>query len=110
MPLAAGAAKSSMALVRTTLATREGADHLARLLVTSGVAACVHVQPLRSIYRWKGVVEEQDEWLVEARCLESRAGAVREAMLADHPYEVPLVETLTATGIPPEYIEWARAG
>jgi periplasmic divalent cation tolerance protein len=100
--------KSSMALVRTTVGSREAADHLARLLVNAGLAACVHVQEMRSVYRWQGKVEETDEWMVEARALETRVVAVRDAMLADHPYQVPLVEVLTATGIPKEYLEWAR--
>lgn len=102
--------RSSMALVRTTVGRRDHADALARQLVNGGLAACVHLQEIRSVYRWQGKVEEQREWLVEARALESRAVAVREAMLADHPYEVPLVETLTATGIPKEYLDWARSG
>jgi periplasmic divalent cation tolerance protein len=98
-----------MALVRTTLPSRDAADALARLLVNAGLAACVHVQPVRSTYRWEGAVEEAEEWLVEARAVETRAVAVREAMLADHPYEVPLVETLTVTGIPDAYLKWARS-
>jgi periplasmic divalent cation tolerance protein len=98
-----------MALVRTTVGRREHADALARQLVNAGLAACVHVQEVRSVYRWQGKVEEQPEWLVEARAVESRAVAVREAMLADHPYEVPMVETLTSTGLPKEYLDWARS-
>ena len=105
-----GALKSSMALVRTTVGSREAADALARHLVNAGLAACVHVQEVRSVYRWQGTVEEQPEWLVEARALDSRAVAVREAMLADHPYQLPLVETLTVTGISKEYLDWARSG
>jgi periplasmic divalent cation tolerance protein len=104
-----GAMKSSMALVRTTVGSREAADALARHLVNAGLAACVHVQEVRSVYRWQGKVEEQPEWLVEARALDSRAVAVREAMLADHPYRLPLVEMLTATGISKEYLDWARS-
>lgn len=104
----AAAMTSSMALVRTTLASRDAADGLARRLVDAGLAACVHVQQLHSTYRWMGKVESQAEWLVEARALESRAAAVREAMLEGHPYELPLVETLMASGISKEYLDWAR--
>jgi periplasmic divalent cation tolerance protein len=101
--------KTSMALVRTTVDSRDAADALARQLVNGGLAACVHVQEVRSTYRWQGKVEEQAEWLVEARALDSRAVAVREAMLADHPYEVPMVETLVSTGLSKAYLDWARS-
>lgn len=98
-----------MALVRTTVGTRDAADTLARLLVNAGLAACVHVQEVRSVYRWEGKVEETDEWLVEARSLESHVVAVRDAMLVDHAYKVPLIEVVTVTGIPKPYLEWARS-
>jgi len=101
--------KTSMSLVRTTVGTRDAADTLARQLVNQGLAACCHVSEVRSTYKWKGALAEEAEWLVEARALETRAMAVREAMLADHPYEVPLVETLTVTGVPKEYLDWARS-
>lgn len=98
-----------MALVRTTVGTRDAADDLAQRLVTAGLATCVHVQEIRSTYRWKGKVIAEPEWLVEARALPSKAEGVREAMLAGHPYEVPLVETLNATGISKEYLDWAKS-
>ena len=100
----------SMALVRTTVGSRDAADALARQLVNQGLAACCHVGEVRSTYKWKGTLVEEPEWLVEARALESRVVAVRDAMLADHPYELPLVEVVTATGIPKAYWDWARAG
>ncbi len=99
---------SSMVLVRTTVGTRDAAHDLARRLVDAGLAACVHVQELTSVYHWKGNVEEHAEWLIEARALASREASVREAMLAGHPYELPLVETLIATGISKAYLDWAR--
>ena len=102
--------KSSMVLVRTTVGTRAAADALAVQLVNGGLAACAHVHEVRSTYRWQGKLVQEPEWLVEARALESRAVAVREAMLADHPYELPVVEMMTVTGISQEYLDWARGG
>ncbi|MFA5945110.1 MAG: divalent-cation tolerance protein CutA [Candidatus Thermoplasmatota archaeon] len=99
----------SMALVRTTVGARGAADDLARRLVADGLAACVHVQELHSTYRWKGEVIAEPEWLVEARTLAGRVEKVREAMLADHPYDLPLVETINVTGISKGYLDWAKA-
>lgn len=96
-----------MAVVRTTVGSPDAAQTLARRLVEGGLAACVHVQEVRSLYRWKGELQDEPEWLVEARALASRVGAVREAILQGHPYEVPLVEVLAVTGVPPAYLDWA---
>lgn len=96
-----------MALVRTTLPAEAAARALAEALVADGLAACVHVAPLRSTYQWKGRREEAEEWLVEARALPRRAAAVRRRMLEGHPYEVPLVETVKSS-VNDGYAAWAR--
>lgn len=97
-----------LVLVRTTVARRADADALADRLVERGLAACVHVQALRSTYRWQGAVERADEWLVEARTTPDRVDDVRAALLDGHPYEVPLVEALRVDGVPEPYLRWAR--
>lgn len=50
------------AIVLTTVASEEDAAGLARLIVEAGLAACVHIEAVRSIYRWKGEVQDESEW------------------------------------------------
>lgn len=97
-----------MALVRTTLDSRAKAEALARAVVEAGRAACVHLAPIRSIYRWKGKVEDEEEWLVEARVPADLAGPLWDFILGRHPYEVPLVEVVGPTQVPAPYARWAR--
>lgn len=97
-----------MALVRTTMPDEAGARTLARRLIESRLAACVHVTPIRSTYRWKGKVEEEAEWLVEARCLPEQVEGLWEALLAGHPYETPLVEVVDPVRVTARYAAWAR--
>jgi periplasmic divalent cation tolerance protein len=96
-----------LALVRTTVATKAQAEALARILVVGGLAACVHVHPIRSTYRWKGRLEQTPEVVVEARTTVEREGEVREAMARGHPYEVPLVESWRVQA-GASYAAWAR--
>ncbi len=102
--------RDAMALVRTTVGSEEAARTLAHGLVEARNAACVHITPAKSVYRWKGQQEEADEFLVEARCLPEKVQAVRSAMLKEHPYELPLIEVVQVTGFTPAYLEWARRG
>lgn len=101
--------RDALALVRTTLPDDAAARTLARRLVDEGLAACVHRMPVQSTYRWNGAVREEGEVLVEARVDPPRVEALRKRILALHPYEVPLVEVLHATRVPPPYMDWVTA-
>ncbi|MFT5241245.1 MAG: periplasmic divalent cation tolerance protein, partial [Kiritimatiellia bacterium] len=48
-------------IVHTTVDTRERADAMAAMMVTEGIAACVHILPISSVYRWKGKTETSEE-------------------------------------------------
>lgn len=95
-------------LVRTTVETRMQAEALARRLVDARLAACVHVQEVASVYRWQGRVQQETEFLVEARTTPGRRGDVERAMLDGHPYEVPLVESIRPTALSAAYAAWMK--
>lgn len=98
-----------LALVRTTVDDEAKAKQLARRLVDERLAACVHVQPVTSAYRWEGAVKQEDEFLLEARVPVASVPALRKRILALHPYDIPLLEVLEASGVPPSYLDWALA-
>ena len=93
-------------LVRTTVGSRPEAERLARRLVVARLAACVHVGEVASMYRWDGRVQEETEFVVEARTDEARRAAVAAAMAHGHPYQVPLVETVPVTLESAAYANW----
>jgi periplasmic divalent cation tolerance protein len=67
----------------------EKADEIARELVRRRVCACVNVVPgLRSVYTWKGAVEEDHESLLVIKTRSDRFGALEAAVREVHPYEV----------------------
>jgi len=56
---------SDKIVVLSTCGSAEEAASIARALVERRLAACVNIVPeVRSIYRWKGAVEEAGEWLL----------------------------------------------
>jgi len=68
------------------------AEALGTAIVDSHLAACVNILPgMRSIYRWKGGVQHDEEALLLIKTVESRFEALRELILAQHPYELPEV-------------------
>ena len=65
--------KSDFIVVSTTVDDQSKAEQLARLLVNERLAACVHQTPIRSIYSWKGAIEEAQEILLAAKSKASLA-------------------------------------
>jgi periplasmic divalent cation tolerance protein len=94
-------------VVLSTCASAEEAEKIARHLVEKRLAACVTIVPeVRSIYRWKGVVEDASEWLL---IVKSRRGLVERlsAEIASlHSYQVPEVVALPLVDGAPGYLNW----
>ena len=83
---------------------------IARALVGEGLCACVNVVPgVRSIYRWKGKVCDDREWLLVMKLPKSKLKALSYRLPELHPYEVPELVALPVVGGHPPYLEWVRA-
>ena len=83
---------------------------LARALVERRLAACVNILPgARSVYRWKGAVEEASETLLLAKTTASRTAALLAAVEELHPHEVPEGILLPVAGGLPRYLAWVAA-
>src|SRR5208283_5230496 len=77
-------------VVLTTVGLMEKAEQLADLLVARRLAACVNIiGPIRSIYRWKGAIEREQEYLLLIKTTAERATELAAAFAELHPYEVP---------------------
>ena len=85
------------------------ARSLARSLVERRVAACVNLVPgVRSVYRWKGRIEEARETLLVAKTSAARLPALLAAVAELHPCEVPEAIALRVDGGLPDYLAWVR--
>jgi periplasmic divalent cation tolerance protein len=97
-------------VVWVTAPDPEVARSLARAVVEEGLAACVNLLPgVRSIYRWKGAVEEADEVLLVLKTRADRVETLRERVEALHPYEVPEFVVLPVEGGLDAYLSWIRS-
>ncbi len=101
--------ENAMALIRTTVADEATAKQLAKRLVETGDAVCVHVHPMTSTYRWEGELVQEGEWMVEARALANLQEQCWLSMQRNHPYDVPLAEIVAETRVNGAYARWANA-
>jgi periplasmic divalent cation tolerance protein len=94
-------------LVLTTFPADGDAETCASTLVQEGLAACVNLlPPMRSIYRWKGVIERADERQLLIKTTAAKVAALESRLKALHPYEVPEFLVLPITSGSPAYLSW----
>jgi periplasmic divalent cation tolerance protein len=101
------AAAADALVVLVTTPTAEKAAELARALVEERLAACGNVVPgVRSVYRWEGKVLDDAEALLVLKTTRARFEALRERVLALHPYDVPEVLALAVEAGSEAYLAW----
>ena len=94
-------------VVLSTCETAEQAAGIARRLVEARLDACVNIVPgARSIYQWKGAVEEATEVLLLIKTSRALLGPVRAEIARIHSYEVPEVIALQIVGGSEAYLDW----
>jgi periplasmic divalent cation tolerance protein len=94
-------------IVLTTAGSEEEARKIACHLVERHLAACVNLIPqVTSIYRWKGKVEDSQEWLLLIKTTAAAFGEARQAIADLHSYELPECVCLTVEDGSPAYLQW----
>ena len=94
-------------IVLTTIGSKELAERLAGQLVEGRLAACVNiVGPIRSVYRWRGKVEREEEYLLLIKTTQERVAQLQAAFKELHPYELPECVELAIDGGSAAYLAW----
>lgn len=100
---------TGLILLEISCPDRATAERIGAALLARRLAACVHLgAPFRSLYRWKGVVEDAEEAplaaVTRAELFEAAAAAAREL----HPYETPGILALPLAQATEDYAAWVR--
>ena len=97
-------------IMLTTVGSREHAGQLATHFVERRLAACVNIiGPITSVYRWKGKVESQEEYLLFIKTTQQRTAELASALQDLHPYELPELIEITIPGGSKTYLDWLTA-
>lgn len=100
----------SALLVLTNLPDRAAAERLADTLVEKRVAACINIlAPCRSVYRWKGIVQHEEEHPMLIKSTPEVYPALEAAIRAGHPYDLPEIIAVPIERGLPEYLDWVMA-
>ena len=85
-------AAQDLIVVVTSVGTEDQALDVAHALIRNRQAACVNILPnVHSIYRWKGRVCDDTEWLLMVKTVAGQFDSVLETIQRVNTYELPEV-------------------
>jgi periplasmic divalent cation tolerance protein len=100
----------SALLVITNLPERAAAERLADALVAKRLAACINIlPPCRSVYRWQGAVQHEEEHPVLIKTTRAVYAELEAEIRAHHPYELPEIIAVPIERGLPAYLDWVAA-
>jgi periplasmic divalent cation tolerance protein len=83
------------------------AAKIARSLVEERIAACVNiVGPVRSLYRWRGEIEDEKEYLLIIKSRAQLFPKLERRVKELHSYEVPEVVAVAMSRVSKPYLDW----
>lgn len=96
-------------VVLTTIDTEERAAALARQMVEERLAACGTILGgARSIYIWKGNIEDARECVLLLKTIPERSAALASRLRELHTYSTPEILVWNADSANPDYDQWLR--
>ena len=93
--------------VITTVGTEQEANELAEELLGRRLAACVNiVSGVRSVYRWKGRICKDSEYLLVIKSMEEEVEEISATIRELHSYELPEVLAIPIQGGDDRFLDW----
>ena len=97
----------TITLVMTSVGTEQQAVEISEELIARRLATCINIVPcLRSIYRWKGKVCEDTEYLLLIKTPQKLFEDVSSAIREFHSYELPEILALPIAAAETTFHRW----
>lgn len=92
----------------TTCANKKEAGKLARILVKEKLVACVNYFPVKSVYIWRGKLEEADEYVLLCKTTKKNIKKLEVRIKELHSYDCPAFIVYPASYGSKEYLSWIK--
>ncbi len=94
-------------IVFVMAANEDEAGRIAQALVAERLAACVNITgPVRSIYQWRGEIENASEYMLIIKTSTRHFPKLERRVRELHSYEVPEIVAVTLAQGSKPYIAW----
>lgn len=96
-----------MTLIYITCKDEEEAVKISKHLLEKRLIACSNMHPIRSMYWWKGKIEDEKEIVIIAKTLEKHYKNIKKEVCKMHSYDVPCILKIDAEANE-SYDEWVE--
>jgi periplasmic divalent cation tolerance protein len=93
-------------IVITTYPDQMVAEKVAKDSIKARLAVCANIAKVRSVYVWKGKIEDIEESLVLFKTAEKVVNELKSFIKKSHPYQVPEIVEITPKYVDPGYLLW----
>jgi periplasmic divalent cation tolerance protein len=98
----------SLAIAYIPCPSRAVARAMARRLVAKRLIACANIFQAESLYRWKGKIAEEKEYILLCKTVKGKFPALRREVERIHPYSIPCILKIEADANE-KYSDWAAS-
>lgn len=89
--------------------TKSEAVKIAKTLLKERLIACANIiGPIRSLFQWKGKMEDETEFLLLCKTTKSTVAAAKKLILSVHSYECPCISVLPIIDGHAPFLDWVK--
>jgi periplasmic divalent cation tolerance protein len=93
-------------IIYITAGDLKEARKIGRILVEEHLAACANIFPITSIFRWKGNIDEANEFGIIVKTRTDKMKDIEKRVKEIHSYEVPCVVSFKIEDGSIDYLKW----
>jgi periplasmic divalent cation tolerance protein len=93
-------------VILSTYPNKKSISKIANAAVKKRLAACVNYTKIGSVYRWKGKIENTEEFLALFKTTQRAKESLKKEIGKTHPYEVPEIVELRMDSVSKPYLDW----
>jgi len=93
-------------IILSTFPSEVSVANLATKVVAGKLCACVNFTQIRSIYAWRGRMEDQKEFIALFKTTPKSAKRLKAEIARLHPYKVPEIVELKLEDVARQYLSW----
>lgn len=95
-------------LVYITNPTKKEAEKIAKLLLEKRLIACANIFATRSLYHWKGKMENGREFVLLGKTENRNFNKIVKVVEKNHSYDIPCIAKLPI-GFNAKYANWVKS-
>ncbi len=101
--------KTNCIIIYITAANKQEAEQIGRTLVEKKLAACSNiVDPINSIFSWKGDICQEKETLLMLKTMQNKFDIIVHEVKNLHSYETPEIIALPIIAGSDDYLSWIK--